>query len=89
MSSSSSDLAEIWIEVDGKRLQECSDGTSSIAILEYSEQDVTPYTVVIKLKKLPNPKSKYWGYKFYLDGKEYSGGESRYCGCALHFLKVP
>eukprot|EP00240_Pyramimonas_obovata_P005707 CAMPEP_0118927458 /NCGR_PEP_ID=MMETSP1169-20130426/4925_1 /TAXON_ID=36882 /ORGANISM="Pyramimonas obovata, Strain CCMP722" /LENGTH=318 /DNA_ID=CAMNT_0006869217 /DNA_START=84 /DNA_END=1040 /DNA_ORIENTATION=- len=72
MSTSSSGIAEVWIEVDGKRLEECSDGTS-IAILEYDERPVTPYEVHIKLKKLPNPKSCYWAYRFYVDGKEDPG----------------
>ena len=69
MSTNIGILAEIWIEIDGVRTAECSDGTSSISILEYDERTSIPYSVHIQLKELANPSSKYWGYRFYLDGQ--------------------
>ena len=79
MSTNSNPYAEIWIEVkqpDGtrRRTDECSDGKSTIAILEYDERELTPYIVGIRLKRPINPRSKYWGYKFYLDGKQNPTG---------------
>ena len=75
MASNSSPLAEIWIEVNGVRTDECNDGTSQIAILEYDDRPLTPYRVVIKLKRPPNPDSNNWGYKFYLDGLQDPTGK--------------
>eukprot|EP00242_Pyramimonas_sp_CCMP2087_P000614 CAMPEP_0198228770 /NCGR_PEP_ID=MMETSP1445-20131203/113772_1 /TAXON_ID=36898 /ORGANISM="Pyramimonas sp., Strain CCMP2087" /LENGTH=335 /DNA_ID=CAMNT_0043909193 /DNA_START=76 /DNA_END=1083 /DNA_ORIENTATION=+ len=62
-------LADIWIEINGVRTAECSDGTSQISILEYDERTSIPYAVHIQLKELPTPSSQYWGYRFYLDGQ--------------------
>eukprot|EP00976_Prorocentrum_cordatum_P081080 1184251-Prorocentrum_minimum.AAC.1 len=76
MSTSSCNIAEVWIEVDGKRLEECSDGKSTIAILEYDERPVTPYSVHIRLKKLLNSNSKNWGYRIFVDGKKDEGEAS-------------